>query len=40
MSGAARPTSLRHDTAESILIGMWGLLAVGWLDRLPPAIRK
>jgi hypothetical protein len=38
-SGAPRPTSLRHDTAESILIGFWGVLKLGWLERLPPEIR-
>lgn len=39
-SGAARPTSLRHDAAEAILIGLWGVLAVGWLDELPLALRR
>jgi hypothetical protein len=34
-AGAARPTSLRHDAAEAILVGLWGVLAVGWLDGLP-----
>jgi hypothetical protein len=34
-SGARRPTSLRHDAAEAILIGLWGLLEVGWLERVP-----
>ena len=35
-SGAARPTSLRHDAAEAILVGLWGVLHIGWLDSLPP----
>jgi hypothetical protein len=39
-SGAARPTSLRHDAAEAILIGLWGVLHLGWLDRLPPELRR
>ncbi len=34
-SGAARPTSLRHDTAEAILVGLWGVKRVGWLDKTP-----
>lgn len=38
-SGAARPTALRHDTAEAILIGLWGVLEIGWLDDLPPQVR-
>ncbi len=38
-SGAPRPTSLRHDAAEAILIGLWGVMAVGWLRELPPALR-
>jgi hypothetical protein len=29
--GAARPTSLRHDAAEAILVGLWGVRKVGWL---------
>ena len=38
-SDAPRPTSLRHDTAEAILVGLYGALAIGWLDALPPEIR-
>ena len=38
-SGAPRPTSLRHDAAEAILVGLWGVLEVGWLSALPPALR-
>ncbi len=30
-SAAKRPTSLRHDAAEAILIGFWWLLANRWL---------
>jgi hypothetical protein len=37
-SGAPRPTSLRHDAAESILIGLWGVLEVGWLEKVPDGI--
>jgi hypothetical protein len=36
--GGQRVTSLRHDAAEAVLIGVWGLLEVGWLDTLPPAL--
>lgn len=38
-SGAARPTSLRHDAAEAILIGLFGLLEAGWLNPLPESLR-
>jgi hypothetical protein len=38
-SAAARPTALRHDTAEAILIGLWGALAVGLLPALPGDLR-
>ena len=38
-SDARRPTSLRHDAAEAILIGLWGVLDAGWLDGLPDEIR-
>jgi len=34
-SGAPRPTSLRHDAAEAILIGLWGVLQVRWLAEAP-----
>jgi hypothetical protein len=37
-SGAPRPTSLRHDAAEAVLIGLWGVLEVGWLERVPAGI--
>jgi hypothetical protein len=37
-SGAARPTSLRHDAAEAILIGLWGVLEAGWLDQVPECL--
>ena len=37
-SGARRPTSLRHDAAEAVLIGLWGVLQLGWLDRPPPGL--
>jgi hypothetical protein len=39
-SGARRPTSLRDDAAEAILIGLWGALEVGWLRHLPEAVRR
>jgi hypothetical protein len=39
-SDAPRPTSLRHDAAEAILIGLWGVLEAGWLKRLPPGMRR
>ena len=37
-SDAARPTSLRHDAAEAILIGLWGVIDVGWLPGVPKAL--
>jgi hypothetical protein len=39
-SGARRPTSLRDDAAEAILIGLWGTLEIGWLVHLPEAVRR
>jgi len=39
-SGLRRPTAPRHDAAEAILIGLWGVLELGWLDRLPPDMRQ
>jgi hypothetical protein len=37
---ASRPTSLRHDAAEAIMIGLWGLLHVGWLAALPRELQR
>jgi len=39
-SGAARTASLRHDAAEAILIGLWGVLRLGWLPEIPPELRR
>ena len=38
-SGAPRPTSLRHDAAEAILIGLWGVLEADWLTALPDELK-
>ena len=38
--GSKKPTSLRHDTAEAILIGLYGLLTLGWLAEWPPKDNK
>ncbi|NOK13350.1 hypothetical protein [Corallococcus exercitus] len=39
-SHAPRPTSLRHDAAEAILLGLWGALEVGWLAQVPAEVRR
>ena len=39
-SGAARPTSLRHDAAEAIVIGLWAVLEAGWLVELPRQLQN
>ena len=39
-SGAPRPTSLRHDAAEAILIGLSGVLDIGWLPCLPNELKR
>ncbi len=38
-SEARRPTSLRDDAAEAIVIGLWGVLEAGWLSHLPEGVR-
>lgn len=38
-SDARRPTSLRHDAAEAILVGLYGVVEVGWLAQIPAAVR-
>ena len=35
-----RPTSLRHDAAEAILVGLWGALSAGWIRRLPAELLR
>ncbi len=37
-SDARRPTSLRDDAAEAILIGLWGAIDIGWLTQVPTAV--
>jgi hypothetical protein len=39
-SNAPRPTSLRHDAAEAIMIGLWGVLHMGWLNNLPESLHR
>ncbi|MBC8162815.1 MAG: hypothetical protein H7Z42_16515 [Roseiflexaceae bacterium] len=39
-SAARRPTSLRHDAAEAILIGLWGVIEIGWLEQVPSELRR
>jgi len=39
-SGTARPTSLRHDAAEAIMIGLWGILHLGWLNEMPKDLQR
>ncbi|MGF1528883.1 MAG: hypothetical protein ACFCBW_19165 [Candidatus Competibacterales bacterium] len=40
-SDAPRPTAaLGSDAAEAILIGLWGVVNVGWLDQLPSLTRR
>lgn len=37
-SGLPRPISLRHDAAEAILVGLWGVLDCDWLAGIPPEL--
>ncbi|MFP4071538.1 MAG: hypothetical protein ACLFTB_05775 [Desulfovibrionales bacterium] len=39
-SGASRPTTLRHDAAEAILTGFWGVLRLGWLNAVPGSLQN
>lgn len=39
-SNAKAPTSLNDDAAEAILIGLWGVLQLGWLSALPAELRR
>ena len=40
-SGASRPKgSLRHDAAEAIAVGLWGVIDAGWLAGVPEAVQR
>ena len=40
-SGAPRPKgALRHDAAEAIAIGLWGVLDAGWLADVPEPVAR
>jgi hypothetical protein len=39
-SGTDRPTSLRHDAAEAIMIGLWGVVHLDWLPALPRELQR
>jgi len=33
-------TSLRHDAAEAICVGLWAAVQAGWLERIPETVRR
>lgn len=37
-SGIPGATSLRHDAAEAILLGLWAVVEIGWLEAVPSDI--
>ena len=40
-SGAPRPKGpLRHDAAEAIAVGLWGVLDAGWLAAVPDEVQR
>jgi len=39
-SGCKKPTSLRHDAAEAICIGLWAVRRLGWLEEYPDGIGR
>ena len=38
--GGPRPTSLTHDAAEAVLLGVWGVLGAGWVREVPEGLRR
>ena len=38
-SGIKKATAMRHDTAEAILVGLWGVLKAGWLAEIPAELK-
>ena len=39
-SGAPVPRALSSDAADAILIGFWGVTALGWVTKTPVALRQ
>lgn len=39
-SGLKKLTSLKHDAAEAVLVGLWGVRKVGWLAEWPEELRR
>ncbi len=40
-SGAPRPKgALRHDAAEAIAVGLWGVIDAGWIGGVPEAVSR
>lgn len=40
-SGAPAPKgALRHDAAEAVGVGLWGVLDAGWLAGVPEAVAR
>jgi hypothetical protein len=39
-SGVRGLTSLKHDAAEAVLVGLWGVRQRGWLPEWPPELRR
>jgi len=39
-SHTVQPSSLRHDAAEAMRVGLWGVLHLGWLQSLPAELRR
>jgi len=39
-SERTQPATLRHDAAEAVLTGLWGVLEAGWMKELPAAVRQ
>jgi hypothetical protein len=40
-SGAPAPKGpLRHDAAEAVGVGLWGVIEAGWLDGVPEPVRR
>ena len=39
-SAAKKPTSLRHDAAEAICVGLWAVCELGWLKAMPAELKS
>ena len=38
--GLSNPRQVRHDAAEAVLVGLWGMLELNWLEEVPECLLR